>query len=190
MRSHQHRDLAEALYHVRCLKALKPKGLLKTHVDYAEHPLVGLLRAEGLDPGTSAEEVDNLKLHCMGQAPAYLQEGGMVARGRVEAVLEEAAAVTGSGDDFRELGRFQLFCMRMKFSRPVDYPNDPEIPDFLQSHQGPLVEDDKEVPVYTWCRSQGRSPAITVAEAADLYLRWTEEVCKRFRERHHLDVYG
>jgi hypothetical protein len=190
MRRDQHRDLVEALYHVRCLKALKLKGLPKVHVGYAEPPLVGLLQAEGLDPGTSAEEADNLKLHCMGQAPVYVQEGDMVVRGRIEAVLEEAALVTGSGDEFRELGRLQLFCMRMKFSRPVDYPSNPEIPEFLQSKAGPLIEDDKEVPVYLWCREHGRSPAVTLAEAADLYLQWTEEVCRKFKEQRRLDVFG
>lgn len=160
-------NLAEALYRVRLLKDERPRGLIKDHAQAIEHELVAALIDAGCDPGESAEDADTLKLRATGRKPAAGYGAGAGAVGCLEAALEQAAERHGSGSVWRELERFTHFCARMRLSKPGEA----------------LIEDDKLLPVYGWCRTEGRAPATDLAEAAQLYLGWMGEALEQFRNR-------
>jgi hypothetical protein len=144
--------IVDALYHARCLVALKIKGLAREHVGYITQALTEVLREAGEDPGATALEADELKMRLMGTMPVDAQLS------RLEPCLESTADANGS-DVFRELGRFHEFCLRMRFAKP----------------ENPLLQDDPVVPVYAWCRRDGRGPAHDIQGAAKLYVQWTSE---------------
>lgn len=164
-------NLAEALYRVRLLQSERPRGLVKDHANAIGHELSAALIDAGCDPGTTAEDADALKLSLTGREPPPGYGKSSAAVGCLEAALEKAAERHGSHSVWRELERFTLFCSRMRLSRPGEA----------------LIEDDKLLPVYRWCRSGGRAPATDLAEAAKLYLGWTGEALEQFRDRRSSD---
>lgn len=157
-------NIAEALYRVRLLQDLRPRGLIKDHAQAIEHELSADLIAAGLDPGTTPEAADALKLDLQRQ-PRHQPRP---AAGSLQSALEQAAELSGSQSVWRELERFTHFCARMRLSKPGEA----------------LIADDKLLPVYVWCRASGRAPATDLAEAARLYLDWTAEALEQFRRRH------
>lgn len=76
--------------------------------------------------------------------------------------LTEAASISGSGDPFRELGRFQDFCLRARFDG--------------------LVEADPVLPVRAWLDTWEKT-LTDITTAARLYVEWLREVTKMFCER-------
>ena len=158
-------NVADALYFVRCMRPEKLRGLTKAYASDIERALCAALEAAGHAPGETAADADALKLRLMGQTlPAGYGEGSAPS-GRLEAVLEETAELTGSDSVWRQLERFTLFCSRMRFGKPGSG----------------IVEDDKLLPVYAWCRAYGREPAADLAEATELYLAWTRETIRQFK---------
>jgi hypothetical protein len=154
-------NIAEALYRVRCLQLRKPKGL-RSELSGLEHELRAALMELGHDPGETAEDADTLKIHLMFPTDAASEH-----QGKLEQTLEELADRYGSGCVFRQLERFTLFCSRMRFAEPGSE----------------LVEDDPELPVYAWCRADGRTPAADLSEAAQLHKRWYQQAMRLFREK-------
>jgi hypothetical protein len=146
--------LAEALYHTRSAKDLKPRGLIRDRVLAVEHELVAALADKGHDGGESAADADGLKLELMNGAS---QKTESLPVDRLDALLEQAADVSGSENVFRELDRFATFCNRMRFAEPG----------------AQLIDDDPGLPVYGWCRREGRAPGSDLAESAQLFLDWT-----------------
>lgn len=151
-------NLAEALYRARCLLAQRPRGLIRDHAVAVEHELVAALLDAGHDPGTTALDADALKLRLMTAGAGATQAAGL------KQALDEAAELSGSQSVWRELERFTHFCARMRLSKPGQA----------------LISDDKQLPVYAWCRSDGRAPAADLGEAAKLYLGWTREALEQF----------
>lgn len=157
--------VADALYFVRCMQLEKLRGLTKAYAGDIERALCAALEEAGHAPGETAEDADALKLRLMGQTPPAGYGEGSAPTGRLEAALEETADLTGSDSVWRQLERFTLFCSRMRFSKPG---------------LG-IVEDDKLLPVYSWCRADGREPAADLTEASELYLAWTQEAIQQFK---------
>jgi hypothetical protein len=168
----QAKDLAEILYQARCGLASKPRGIIKFHLEMIEAPLAGLLREGGYDPGITADDADYLKLSLMDiptrslpapPEPKVKIVNQIIEKDIVAHLLDEASSVSGSECQFRELSRFQEFCIRMRYKD--------------------CIPDDPEIPVYQWVRDHNdKAPAADIIEAAKLYLEWTREVCRKFLE--------
>lgn len=158
--------LADVLYHVRCAissQKSRSAGLLKTHLDYAQGSCLMCLESLGLRPGgESAEDADQLKLALMQVEMGKVPPLKMPRRDMspVETCLDQASEVNGSIDLFRELGRFQEFCMRARFPG--------------------MVQEDGTLPVRPWIEAQGHQSLVDLREAAALYLEWTREVKEKF----------
>jgi len=156
--------LAEALFQLRSLSGLgklclKPSA--RPYLEDADREVVIALAALGYDAGSTAVDADALKLQLMGRAvpEGYGGDAGP-AEGRLELALQELADRFGDGNVFRQLERFTLFCSQMRFS---------------------FVPDDKLLPVYPWCRAEGRQPAGDLAEAVQLFEQWQEAAAAQFR---------
>lgn len=144
----------------------KPRGL-GSELSSLEHELLAALGELGYDGGQTAADADSLKLELMGgSSPAGYGEGSGPVAGRLEITLEDLADRYGSGCVFRQLERFALFCSRMRFAKPGSG----------------VVSDDPKLPVYPWCRTNGRSPATDLAEAAELHQQWYEEAMRQFQK--------
>lgn len=162
-------ELAEILYHARIARMSKldrtSASLMKMHAEYIDVAAARLLSEVGVDPGQTVEDADRLKLAMMGVergVPAYeiLRPRKHAEQGDTTAdMLDDASRVTGSDDPFRELGRFQEFCMRARFPG--------------------LVEEDPTLPVRAWLNARGA--ALTdIPTAARLYFEWQREACRLF----------
>ena len=81
----------------------------------------------------------------------------------IEDALVEAAGVTGSDDPFRELGRFQEFCMRSRYHG--------------------LVGEDPTLPVRPWVEARGHRSLVDLREAVRLYVEWQREACHLFLQQ-------
>lgn len=161
--------LANVIYHLRCAAmALKSKMMVKTHLDYAEASCVQFIEELGLHVGTTAEEADQLKFALMNTKlrgrPALPPPKRIPSNiSPLEELLLEAATNSGSNDEFRELGRLQIFCMRARFPG--------------------AVEEDPDLPVRPWIVSRGHESLVDLREAARLFNQWSLETFEIFRRK-------
>lgn len=171
-------DIVEALYQIRCARTQKVSPLVKMHLEFAEGPLVRSLEEVGLTIGKTAAEADQAKRFVMDAKDENAVDKVLEVRIReevkvpfpvdtVQQALEDASRISGSDSVQRELGRFTQFCSRSIYAKP----------------DGPLIEDDPEIPVYSWIRERCRNgvPFEDVSAMANLYVDWTKEVCNAFK---------
>ncbi|MFI5297361.1 MAG: hypothetical protein ACHREM_04625 [Polyangiales bacterium] len=158
--------LAEALYQVRCARAcLKVKELVKSHLEAAENACASALHGLGIEPGRTAEEADRIKLELLDVDIGQIPRPREVPDNRtpLELALARAATESGSQDEFRELGRFQTFCMRATFHG--------------------MVDDDPDLPVKVWLDARGRTSIGDLRDAAALFVKWQAEANASFRQQ-------
>lgn len=160
--------LANALYHVRCALGIKKPGrgelgLIRMHLEYAESACKDLFEHVGVEVGSKAEDADHLKMTLQ---DIEIGKPGVPVHRRVdpnlspvEGALDRAARESGSDDEFRELGRFQIFCMRARFPG--------------------MVEEDPDLPVRAWIEARDHVSLVDIREAADLFVQWQREANNR-----------
>lgn len=177
--------LLNALHYVRLIKERKKLDpLVRGDASYAHAALDEAVRRTGLNPGQTAEEADELFLkiqrnECAPHDSSAPDSPVVMTVDLISEYLKKAAEESGSEDVFVEMNRFNVWLFRVRYAgRLVINEGTPE-----ERVIEPSCDDDKELPVYTWVRSNGRHPPGDLADAAQMYLDWSREAIGGFRKK-------
>lgn len=166
--------LVEALYRLRLVAAYRVKNdaqaMMRDGIVAAERELAAILRRAEIDPGTTAQEADALKLRFLRREVDVLPPPLDFVR-----LLEEAAEADGSA--FRGLqitvGRFAEFWQRAFYAVPRTNPMTGEL---LPA----VLPDDPVWPVGAFLERHERPDGADVAGWLQLYILWSKEAHAAF----------
>lgn len=162
-------EVAEVLFQIRVTREglagrKTSRGGVKIELDTLKSldtQLCMHLRNAELDPGSSAEDVDRLKLDLLHER-VEPQQGDIVRR-----CLEEAAELDGcSGLMHRIVGRWAEFVNRAVFG--------------ADENGQALIADDALLPVRPWVKTRGVDTC-DMSAMASAFVEWTREVNEAFR---------